>query len=107
MKENDVIKSFMQKISNIRFISVDDFMKRKDEIRDGLKILDKDTKELYKWYFYHQLCWLSQKQFHLKDLMWLYTIGESVDKDLAYQYCLFCKRRSKINYNKVNLTKTK
>jgi hypothetical protein len=89
----------MKEINGIRFSCVDDFMKRKEKIREKAKLLDDDAREIYKWYFYHQLCLLSQKFFELKDLMWMYTIGENVEIDLLHQYRIFCKKRSKINYN--------
>jgi len=97
-KENSVLKEFMSEISDIRFLSVDDFMKKKEIIRDRVEELDNDVKEIYQWYFYHQLCILSQKFFLLKDLMWLYACGERVEFDLMLQYRLFCEKRNKIDY---------
>ena len=90
----------MREIKDIRFLSVDDFMKRKEEIREKVKSLDAETKEIYKWYFYHQLCWLGQRFFKLKDLMWMYAVGDPVDFDLALRYRIFCEKRSKINYTR-------
>jgi len=100
MDKNSIVKEFFDEISGITFKSVDEFMGKKEFIREKTTLLNNDFKEMYKWYFYHQLCWLPQKQFELKDLMWLYTIGENVEIDLAHQYRLFCNRRSKINYDK-------
>lgn len=97
--DNPIIKEFMEEIKDIRFVGVDDFFKRRENIRDKYKTLNNDIKEVYKWYFYHQLCLLRQKHFELKDLMWLYLNGEKVDVELTHQYYLFCKKRSKINYN--------
>ena len=99
MEENSVIMAFMEEIQGVRFISVDDFMKRKDEIKAKVRNFSANTREVYKWYFYHQLCWLPQKQFKLKDLMWEYVNGERVAIELAHQYRIFCKKRNKINYN--------
>lgn len=98
MEENSIVKEFMKEISNLRFLNVDEFMARKEFIRDNVEKLNNDYKEMYKWYFYHQLCMLPQKQFELKDLMWMYAIGEPVEFDLLHQYRLFCKKRSKIDY---------
>ena len=98
MERNSLINEFMNEIKDIRFKSVDDFMEKRHYIRENVEKLDKDTKEIYKWYFYHQLCLLGQKQFELKDLMWLYAVGENVEFDLLLHYRLFCQKRSKINY---------
>lgn len=99
MEKNNVINEFMNEIREIRFKNVDDFMVRKEIIKEKVKLLDRDAKEIYKWYFYHQFCLLSQKYFEFKDLMWMYAIGEPVEFDLALQYHLFCEKRSKIDYN--------
>ncbi len=99
MNKNNIINAFMQEIKDIRFYCVDDFMNKKEKIRDKVMLFDVETKEIYKWYFYHQLCCLPQKQFYLKDLMWLYAVGENVDFELSLQYRLFCEKRSKINYD--------
>lgn len=99
MVENNLIKAFIDEIRDIRFLSVDDFMKRKEFIRSKFSFLDESSKEIYKWYFYHQLCCLPQQQFELKDLMWMYVNNERVELDLALKYKIFCQKRSKIKYN--------
>lgn len=98
MGENSVVKEFMNEIIDIRFKNVDEFMMRKEIIREKAKLLNNDYKEMYKWYFYHQLCLLKSKQDELKDLMWMYVIGEPVEFDLMHQYRLFCNKRNKIDY---------
>lgn len=98
MEENSVVKEFMNEIRDIRFKNVDEFMAKREFIRENTIKLNNDFKEMYKWYFYHQLCLLSQKFFEFKDLMWMYTIGEPVEFELTHQYRLFCDKRNKIDY---------
>ena len=81
--------------------------KKKDVIREKYRELNEDFREMYKWYFYHQLCLLRQKQFKLKDLMWLYLNDEPIDFELSNEYHIFCEKRNimyKDFYN-VKLTK--
>jgi hypothetical protein len=98
MSNENVINSFMLEIKEIRFDGVDEFMEKKEFIKEKFKSLNSEVKEIYRWYFYHQLCLLTQKQYLLKYLMWLYTTGEDVLSDLMLQYRLFCEKRNKIDY---------
>ena len=81
---------FLEKIKDIRFTEVDEFYKRKDEIKEKYQELDNETKEIYKWYFYFQLCLLKNP---LKEMLWtflnmncdIYFIAE-----MSNEYRLFC-----------------
>ena len=87
---------FLEKIKDIRFTEVDEFYKRKDEIKEKYQELDNETKEIYKWYFYFQLCLLKNP---LKEMLWtflnmncdIYFIAE-----MSNEYRLFCRKRNKM-----------
>ena len=87
---------FLEKIKDIRFTEVDEFYKRKDEIKEKYQELDNETKEIYKWYFYFQLCLLKNP---LKEMLWtflnmncdIYFIAE-----MCKEYRLFCRKRNKM-----------
>ena len=86
----------LEKIKDIRFTEVDEFYKRKDEIKEKYQELDNETKEIYKWYFYFQLCLLKNP---LKEMLWtflnmncdIYFIAE-----MSNEYRLFCRKRNKM-----------
>ena len=87
---------FLEKIKDIRFTEVDEFYKRKDEIKEKYQELDNETKEIYKWYFYFQLCLLKNP---LKEMLWtflnmncdIYFIAE-----MSNEYRLFCRKRNQM-----------
>ena len=87
---------FLDRIKDIRFTEVDEFYKRKDEIKEKYQELDNETKEIYKWYFYFQLCLLKNP---LKEMLWtflnmncdIYFIAE-----MSNEYRLFCRKRNKM-----------
>lgn len=87
---------FLERIKDIRFTEVDEFYKRKDEIKEKYQELDNETKEIYKWYFYFQLCLLKNP---LKEMLWtflnmncdIYFIAE-----MSNEYRLFCQKRNKM-----------
>lgn len=98
MERKKLMDVFMQEISEIRFNDIDDYFRKKEVIKEKLQTLDVNSKQIYKWYFYHQLCMLGQKQYEFRDLMWRYVIGENVLLDLMLCYRLFCEKRNKIDY---------
>lgn len=87
---------FLERIKDIRFTEVDEFYKRKDEIKEKYQELDNETKEIYKWYFYFQMCLLKNP---LKEMLWtflnmncdIYFIAE-----MSNEYRLFCRKRNKM-----------
>ena len=87
---------FLERIKDIRFTEVDEFYKCKDEIKEKYQELDNETKEIYKWYFYFQLCLLKNP---LKEMLWtflnmncdIYFIAE-----MSNEYRLFCRKRNKM-----------
>ena len=101
--KNDVISCFMDNISDIRFISTKDFYERRKSIRDSFRTLDANSKEMYKWYFYFQLCLLKNP---LKRKLWEYLCKEHIDlmleSELSKEYRKFCFKCDKIKHR--NLT---
>lgn len=89
------MKEIMEKIGKITFLTIDEVYNNKERFRDAVLMLDSETKEVYKWYFYHQLCLLSSKQAILKDLMWEYLNGNNVILDLSHEYRLYTQKKQK------------
>lgn len=89
------MKEFLIIIKDMKFIGVDDFFEKKDILRNNYNKLEEENKELYKWYFFYQLCILKNP---LKRLMWEYINGEEHIKDnvslLDLEYIRFCDDRS-------------
>lgn len=83
----------MWNIRNIRFVSFDEVYENKDEFRKEVLMLDDDTLEIYKWYFYHQLCLMTSKRAYLKELLWEYLCSDHICLDLkmelSHQYRLY------------------
>ena len=96
--DTSLAKEFMSEIEGMRFIGIDDLFLIKSEIRRRFRELNKEHQEIYKWYFFYQLCLLKNP---LKSMMWNYVVGENNIVDLDIAYNSFCTRREKI----VNLTK--
>lgn len=86
---------FLELIDEIRFTEVDDLYRRKEFIKIKYQELDRKTKEIYKWYFYFQLCLLKNP---LKELLWTY-LNEEEDifllGNLSSQYDNFCNKRKR------------
>ena len=87
---------FLEQIKDIRFTEVDEFYKRKDEIKEKYQELDDETKEIYKWYFYFQFCLLKNP---LKEMFWTF-LNMNCDiyfmADMSNEYRLFCRKRNKM-----------
>lgn len=93
------MKEIMYLIEDIRFDSIDELFIKKNYVRERYSELEMDIKEVYKWYYYYQLCVLRNP---LKDLMWDYINGFSVVDKLNEQYIEFCNKREKLrNRNKI------
>lgn len=96
MEKKNLIYEFMNDIEEIRFATVDDFFQKKEFIKDKFQSYDIYTKEMYKWYFFYQLCLI---KYPLKSAFWDYLNGNDNLPEVSLQYRLFCERRNKINYN--------
>lgn len=89
------MKEIMWNIRNIRFVTIDEVYNDRQRFRNEVLLLDQDTLEVYKWYFYHQLCLLTSKQYELKDLMWEYLVGKNVECDLKHQYGIYLRKKKR------------
>lgn len=98
MKES-VINEFMNEISDIRFETVEELYENKEFIRQNYqKMENRDAKEMYKWYFFYQLCIV--KKLEIKRLLWYYLNSNGEDTALngkiSNEYVKFCKERERI-----------
>lgn len=87
---NDVVRTFMIEINDLRFLTPDELYENKEKIRKGYSKLRQDYKEIYKWYFFTQLCLLRNP---LKYLFWDYVNGRNNLIKLNKEYTKFCKKR--------------
>lgn len=90
------MSEFYQKIQKMMFRDIDDLFSRRKEIRQEFNQVDAEVKEMYKWFYYFQLCLLKNP---LKSTMWEYINGFKVENKLKQEYFDFCNKRKKINYN--------
>lgn len=100
------MSEFYDSVQGLMFKDVDDLYARKMEIREKYASLDYPTKQIYKWFFYYQLCLLRNP---LKRLLWDFINGSkelSTQLELPNEYRKFCEKRNKIypdtqfdNYN--------
>ena len=80
----------LKEIECIRFENVDELFVKKASIRDKYMNLDHKIKELYKWYFFYQLCLVKNP---LKELLWDYLNEKDVSDKLNIAYIDFCNKR--------------
>lgn len=91
------MKEIMQNISDATFQSFEQIYQKKEEVREMYKKFDYDTKNIYKWYYYHQLCLMKcSKKEPLKDFLWLYISGVNNLGMLKKEYNKFYKKNKKI-----------
>lgn len=90
---NNVLDKFMLKIDNIRFETIDDLYFRRVIIRELYNKLEYNERQVYKWYFFYQLCLLKNP---LKKTAWEYINGENVEIEFATQYGEFLVKRNKV-----------
>lgn len=86
------MKEIMENIGEIRFTSFQEAYDMKDKIREKYAELSLDAKEVYKWYYSYQLCFMTNKKMCLKDYLWSYIVGhDNIDKKLKEEYNKFSK----------------
>jgi len=90
------MKEFLERIEKARFTTTREVYERRKEIREVVKTFDIDTIELYKCYFFTQLCVLKNP---LKEKLWEFIILENVSpftesklNTLYRQYEIKCKK---------------
>lgn len=85
------------KVMEADFETLDELYERKDKIREEVQQYNVKTLELYKWYFFYQLCLISVPT---KEAFWDYLVKKEVDEftkgNLEHEYMKFCKHRKKI-----------
>ena len=101
------MRDIMENIGTIAFTSFQEAYDKKDEIKEKYAKLNLDAKEVYKWYFYHQLCLMTNKKMCLKDCLWSYIVGkDNIEEKLEEEYNKFAKivqkRKEKYENNPVN-----
>jgi len=90
------MNEFYASVQGLMFKDVDDLYSKKIEIREKYAILDYSTKQIYKWFFYYQLCLLRNP---LKRLLWEFISGSNellIQLELTQEYKKFCEKRNKI-----------
>ena len=91
------MKECLRIINDIRFDDITDLFERKEEIKEKYLRMPLDYKELYKWYYFYQLCILN---YSLKSIMWTYlnneTYSSEINMDLALEYSKFLKKKDKM-----------
>lgn len=91
------MEEFYDSVQGLMFRDVDDLYSNKMKIREKFATLDYPTKQIYKWFFYYQLCFLRNP---LKRLLWDFVCGSKelkMQMDLPKEYKKFCEKR-KIMY---------
>ena len=90
------MEEIYQNIQELMFKDVDDLYLRKIQIREKFAQLDYPTKQIYKWFFYYQLCFLRNP---LKRLLWDFICGSKELKmqlNLPKEYKKFCEKRKRM-----------
>ena len=83
------MKELLERIEKARFITTDEVYLNRKRIRKEVQSFDLETLEVYKWYFFFQLCLLKNP---LKEKIWDYivkeriTINEEADLILEYRH---------------------
>jgi hypothetical protein len=93
------MNDFYNNVQGLTFKDVDDLYARKMQIREKFATLDYQTKEIYKWFFYYELCMLKNP---LKRLLWDFICGSkelSMQLELPKEYRKFCEKRKRIYPN--------
>ena len=77
----------------MEFDTFEDLYERRAEIRDKFREKDKNIKQLYKWYFFYQLCCMD---YDFKSAMWdyMYDIAGSESK-VTHQYKIIKTKKEK------------
>lgn len=72
------MEEILERIKKARFTTTDEIYAKREEIRKVVQMYDLDTLEVYKWYFFFQLCLLKNP---LKSMLWDYLVRENVGLD--------------------------
>lgn len=87
-------------IENIKFIDVNDLFDKIDFIKAKFMLLTPSYKEIYKYYFFYQLCLVREsKDNALKSIFWDYINGEGSRKDVEVSYSMFQEKVRNLTRN--------
>lgn len=91
------MRECLEVINELRFDDITDLYQRREEIKEKYLKMPLDYKELYKWYYFYQLCILN---YSLKSIMWTYlnneTYSSEINMDLSLEYSKFLKKKDKM-----------
>ena len=91
------MKEIMENIGEITFTSFQEAYDKKEFIKKRYSSLNIEAKEVYKWYYYKQLCLMYNKKMSLKDCLWSYIVGQdNIEEKLTEEYNKFFKKVSKM-----------
>lgn len=91
-------KEVFSRLDDMSFISIDDLFIKKTQIRKKYEYLEYYEKEIYKWYYFYQLCmirWRNKEKKEIKQLFWEYINGKCNDREINEIYVEFCTYRDK------------
>jgi hypothetical protein len=98
------VSEFEETINKLYFLDVDDFYDNVEYIKSIYKGLDYMEKNIYKWYFYYQLCLVKDKKNNpLKSIFWDYLNDKTSRKIFDYSYTQFMENKPKIIVKDDNL----
>lgn len=89
------ITQIIQNIQEMEFSTVEELYEKKDLIKEKYQELDYNTRRIYKWYYFYQLCLLD---YELKSLMWDYICGIT-EEDLHLRLAYMDFKRKKEKYH--------
>lgn len=85
-----LLKYFMEYIDEMQFIDINELFVKKKYVKEKYEMMDIDSREIFKWYFFYQLCHLKNP---LKEQMWEYINGSDNLAKLNTTYIEFCNKR--------------
>lgn len=85
-----LIRKFMNEINEMQFIDINELFVKKKYVKERYSLMDIDSREIYKWYFFYQLCHLKNP---LKCQMWEYINGFDNLDELNRSYIEYCDKR--------------
>lgn len=91
-------------LNGLYFLTPNELYNKIDDIKEQYHNLDKEYKDIYKWFFFYQLCLLKDtKDNPIKSNFWNYINGV-ITKDvlnISYFYFVSCQKKIELN-NSIN-----
>ena len=93
------MNEYLFKINNIRFEGIDDLYIKKGFIKSEVAKMSTECKELYKLYFFYQLC---INKYKIKSVFWDYIINDNCKDDdelleiVNISYIDFCLKKESL-----------